>query len=42
MASISILTGAYIVNYGYRKQHRETKVKDFGNNATSALPNPEN
>jgi drug/metabolite transporter (DMT)-like permease len=42
MAFTCILTGVYIVNFGYRKQHRKVAVKDFGNNAMSALPNPEN
>jgi len=37
-AFISIVTGIYLVNYGYRKQHREKDRKDFGNNAISALP----
>ncbi len=39
LAFLSIVTGVYIVNYGYRKQHRERDIKDFGVNAMSALPN---
>jgi drug/metabolite transporter (DMT)-like permease len=38
LAFLSIVTGVYLVNYGYRKQHREKDIKDFGNNAISALP----
>lgn len=39
LAFVSIVGGVYLVNYGYRKQHQKDKLKDFGNNAMSALPN---
>ena len=38
LAFASIVTGVYMVNYGYRKQHREREIRDFGNNAVNALP----
>ena len=38
LAFASIVSGVYLVNYGYRKQHRERDIKDFGTNAVSALP----
>lgn len=41
LAFISILAGVYLVNFGYRKQHKQNEVKDFGNNAIAALPESE-
>ena len=41
LSFVSIVTGVYLVNYGYRKQHKAKETKDFGNNAISALPVPE-
>ena len=38
LAFVSIVSGVYLVNYGYRKQHRKQEIKDFGTNAMSALP----
>jgi len=38
LAFASIVSGVYLVNYGYRKQHRERDIKDFGTNTVSALP----
>jgi len=39
MAFVSIIAGVYLVNYGYKKQHRQQQLKDLGDNAISALPN---
>jgi drug/metabolite transporter (DMT)-like permease len=41
LSFISIVTGVYLVNFGYRKQHKAKEIKDFGNNAISALPVPD-
>jgi drug/metabolite transporter (DMT)-like permease len=38
LAFISIVGGVYIVNYGYRKQHRQRQANP-GDNKTNALPN---
>ncbi|RYZ37528.1 MAG: EamA family transporter [Sphingobacteriales bacterium] len=39
LSFISIMAGVTLVNYGYRKQHKEKDQVDFGNNAINALPN---
>lgn len=39
LAFLSIVTGVYLVNYGYKKQHRANAVGNFRNNAVNALPN---
>jgi drug/metabolite transporter (DMT)-like permease len=41
LSFVSIVTGVYLVNFGYRKQHKAREIKDFGNNAVSALPLPD-
>jgi drug/metabolite transporter (DMT)-like permease len=38
IAFICIVTGVYLVNYGYRKQHRKKEIKNFASNAINALP----
>jgi drug/metabolite transporter (DMT)-like permease len=38
MAFISIVTGVYLVNHGYRKQHREKAIEDFSTSPAAALP----
>jgi drug/metabolite transporter (DMT)-like permease len=38
LAFCAIVAGVYIVNYGYRKQHKEKEIADFGDNDLSALP----
>lgn len=40
-AFLSIILGVYLVNKGYRKQQKKAQIKDYGNNAISALPNIE-
>lgn len=41
LAFCGIVTGVYLVNFGYRRQHKVSRPTDFGNNAISALPNTE-
>lgn len=40
LAFLGIVTGVYLVNMGYRRQHKKSEIKDFGNNPVSALPIP--
>lgn len=38
LAFLAIVAGVYLVNLGYRKQHKAKEITDFGDNDMSALP----